>query len=109
MELGPKSLQLGPTWGDRGVRVAARAVRRRDHAALPALERSARAATDRASGGALATMRGANQRYFMRKPEARHRIGASPGAALHARAHAALTRRRCWWAAARTSRRWTWT
>jgi hypothetical protein len=69
MALGPKSLQLGKSWSDRSARVDGRAARQRDHALLQALERGTRAATDRAAAGALATLRGANQRFLMRKSE----------------------------------------
>ncbi len=71
MLLGPKSLQLGKTWSDAHARVAARTARQRDLAQLPALDRATRASTDRAAGSALATLRGANQRFLMRKPEVR--------------------------------------
>ena len=109
MLLGPKSLQLGKTWSDAHARVASRTARQRDLAQLPALDRATRASTDRAAGSALATLRGANQRFLMRKPEVRaafrSRVAISMRTAL-TRAFAALFRRSSS-AAPRTSRRWT--
>lgn len=71
IELGPRTLQLGPTWTNHDARVAARAARRQDVALLQRLERSTRAATDRAAKGAFATLRGVNSRFLMRKHEVR--------------------------------------
>jgi len=69
LEQGPKSLLLGRAWRDRERRVAARAARARDQAALATLEAATRSATDRGARGALAVLRGARLRYAVRKPE----------------------------------------
>jgi len=69
LELGPRSLELGPSWSAPGARVGSRCARRADRAQLLALERGARAASDRGMGAALAVLRGAHARFMLSKPE----------------------------------------
>ena len=68
-DAGAAALELGPTWSDRGARVTARHKRRRDVAALRALENSVRSASDRALGDALAVLRGSKTRFVLTKSE----------------------------------------